>query len=436
MIKAINEINQNKIYNRIIKALIFGAGGAVISKGILMIFNIIVARITTSSQYGIYSIINNTVQTFTIFAGAGLGATLSRYVALYREKNKPMAGIMIKTLLTFNLITSIIVVVFVYVFSDKLSNLISQSVNISNYLKLTSIIILFTSLSLVFQNILQGFENYNRIALYQLISSIIMLISGTVLTINFKTTGAVLSLLILNVLTFMFFYITTKKTLNENQIKQSFQINDVVKKSIKNVALPAFLASIFVVPIIWVTNSMFTKINGYSDFAAFSVCFQWFTILNYIPQQFGQVKPIFTQLYDNKNMKEFKKVTREMIIFSALFSFLTATIIAIFSSLILKTYGNYYLNYNVAFIIMLIASVVYSIQSQFGSIFYAIGKIWMSFILNVIWAIIFVLSFLLLGSKGVIGYALTYLISYFIYSAFSVICFRKIVNERGLNKND
>lgn len=436
MIKAINKIKRNKVYSRIIKALVFGAGGAIISKGILMIFNIIIARITTSSQYGIYSIINNTVQTFTIFAGAGLGATLSRYVALYREKNKQMAGIMIKTLVIFNLITSIIVAILIYIFSGKLSNLISQSVNISNYLKLTSIIILFTSLSLVFQNILQGFEKYNKIALYQLISNIIMLITGTILTIKLKTTGAVLSLLILNVATCIFFYVMTKRTLNESQIKLSFEINDAVKKSIKNVALPAFLASIFVVPIIWITNSMFTKVNGYSEFAAFSVCLQWFTILNYIPQQFGQVKPIYTQLYDNKNIQEFKKVTKKMIIFSMLFSFLAAIILVIVSTFILKTYGNYYLNYKVAFIIMLITSVIYSIQSQFGSIFYAIGKIWMSFILNVLWAIIFVFSFLLLNSKGVTGYALTYFISYFIYSIFSIICFCKVVKERSVNKND
>ena len=83
---------------------------------------------------------------------------------------------------------------------------------------------------------------------------------------------------------------------------------------------------------------MFTKQNGYEEFAAFSVCLQWFTILNYLPQQLGQVKPIYTQLYDDKKIKELKKVVNKMMLFSIGFAIIVAVILMFGSSIILSIY--------------------------------------------------------------------------------------------------
>ena len=79
------------------------------------------------------------------------------------------------------------------------------------------------------------------------------------------------------------------------------------------------------------------------------------------------------------------------------------------------------------FIIMLLSSIFYAIQSQYGSIFQAIGKIWMCLGLNFIWAIIFIISFCVLFQYGALGYTLTYIISYLIYAIISFISFRNIV---------
>ena len=76
---------------------------------------------------------------------------------------------------------------------------------------------------------------------------------------------------------------------------------------------------------------------------------------------------------------------------------------------------------------MLLSSIFYAIQSQYGSIFQAIGKIWMCLGLNVVWAIIFIVSFCVLFQYGALGYALTYLISYFIYAIISFISFKNII---------
>lgn len=421
---------------RFFDAILFGIGGAVISKGLLMLFNIIIARMLGEVKYGVYSIINNTVQTFTVFAGAGIGVTLTRFVSLYREKDKNMVGIVIKTLLIFNSILSIAVALLIFIFSGTISNIISEQVNISLHLKITAGTIFFTSIALILQSILQGFERFKKIAIVQIISNILSLFLGIILTKLFGIKGTVISLLVLQILMTIFFGITIKGILKNKDIILKFQINEIIKDAIKNVAIPAFLSTIFVLPIIWITNFIFTKNNGYDEFAAFSVCLQWFTILNYLPQQFGQVKPIYTQMYADGKFDELKKAIKKIMKFSILFASVAALILSLVSKILLGMYGTYYLNYIIPFVVMLIASIFYAIQSQFGSIFQAIGKVWMCFILNVIWAISFIVSFFALYKIGAIGYTLTYLISYGIYSLISLICFKKIIIDASKGKKN
>ena len=336
--RIINKIVNSEMRRRFFNAILFGIGGAIISKAFLMIFNMIVSRLLGETQYGIYSLINNTVQTFTVFAGAGIGVTLTRYVALYRDKDKEMTGIIIKTLTLFNSVLSIIIGVLVFIFAKDISNLINESTDITLYIKITSVTIFFTSVALILQSALQGFEEYKKIAIAQMISNIVMILIGILATKLYGIIGSITSLMILQIITSIFFIISIKNIITKRNIKLKFEVNEIVKEAVKKVAIPAFGASIFVVPLLWITNSIFTKQNGYEEFAAFSVCLQWFTILNYLPQQLGQVKPIYTQLYEDKKVKELKKVVNKMMLFSTGFSIIVAIILMLGSSIILNIY--------------------------------------------------------------------------------------------------
>lgn len=425
----IKKIKENNLIKRILQALIFGLGGTVISKALLMLFNIIVARILGENQYGIYSIVNNTLQTFTVFAGAGIGVTLNRYVALYRDKDKKMAGILMKTLILVNAILSAMISILVFVLSKNISDLISKQINIAIYIKITSLTIFFTSISLILQSALQGFEEYRKIAIIQIVSNIITLIIGIVITKIFGIAGTIVAMLLLQITSTILFAIIIRKIIIQREIKLQIKINNTVKEAIKKVAIPAFLSSVFVVPLLWITNFIFTQRNGYNEFAAFSVCLQWFTILNYLPEQLGQVRPIYTQLYADKKIEELNKTIKNMILMSTGFAIIVSVLLMMGSKLILKTYGDFYTPYMIPFIIMLITSVFYCIQSQYGSFFQAIGKIWLCLILNLVWAISFIICFIFLHEKGVLGYTLTYIISYVIYSIISSVTFCNVMRK-------
>jgi len=429
MKKIFYKIKNSDLYIRIAKAIIFGIGGAVFAKGITLLINIIIARIINEEEYGIYSLINNTIQTFTLFAGAGIGVTLTREIALYRENNKELAGVLIKTLSVFNILMSSIISIIIFIFSNEISVLLSNEVDISYYLKITAFSVFFTSVSLVWQSILQGFEKFKSIAIIQVINNIIIFVLTIILTKTYKVTGAIISLLLLQCINFITMYLISKKHINKNKIIMKLKLDKTVKNSILNYAIPAFLSGVFVLPVLWFTNITFTKQHGYEQFALFSVCLQWLTIVNYIPQQLGQVRPIYTQLYAEKKYIEFKKVIKRMIGISALFSILAVIVLCLCNSLILNSYGETYKSAHISFIIMIITSIFMTIQSQFGSIYQAIGKLWTCLILNAIWAICFIFIFFILLNFGTLGYTFTYLLSYIIYAIISYVVFIYIIKK-------
>lgn len=428
--KIINKIKNEKILSRITKAIGFGAGGAVISKGLLMLFNIIIARILPEQDYGAYSLINNTVQTFIVFAGAGIGVTLTRYVALYRNKNRDIAGTIIGTLLFINIIISLIVALIVFAFADKIAMLLNSDINIINLLRITSITIFFTSVVSIMQGILQGFEEYKKNATIQIASNAVNLVIGMLIAKLFGIVGAVLSLLMLQIIMFMIMQLSLTKILKKNKIKLKYKMIEAVKEAVVKVTIPSFLASIFVIPLMWFTNFYFSSKIGLEEFAAFSVCVQWFNIINYIPQQFGQLKPIYTQLYDSNNLKELKKYLNKIIIMVVVFAIICTLIFILARRMILASYGEFYTHFGLPFAIMMIVTILFAIQSQYGSVFQAIGKSWICFILNCVWAISYIIMFFLFYDKGTIGYAYTYLISYVIYAITSSIVFYNILKSK------
>ena len=420
MIKELlDKVKKNEIVTRIVKALFFGITGAAGAKVLLMIISILIARLISNQDYGVYSLLNNTVQTFVLFAGAGIGITLTRYTAIYQNKDKDRTGYMIKTLSVVNIILSAIVSIIILVFSDYISQLLSKEINISTYIKIISITIFFSSLALLWQSVLQGFEEFKRVAKIQIISHIIALVISGIITALWGLNGAVLSMLLLQILLFIFSINTTRKICKNKKIKLKFRFDEEVKYAIKNVSIPAFLSSIFVNPIIWITNFLFIQKFGYEEFAGFSICLQWMYIVNYIPQQLNQVKPIYTQLYDSGQVKTMQKTVNKLTLFSILLVIAVVTILVIFKSFILKLYGEFYLTFGNTFIILLITNIFIVIQSQNFSVFQAIGKFWECLILNGIWAGTFLIAFILLYDKGAVGYAIAYLISYIIYSIIS-----------------
>lgn len=414
-------INGNDTDKRVLRAFIYSFAGAIISKGLIVLTGIVLSRILGEDEYGKYSLINSTIQTFVTFASMGISATMVRYVAIYRNKNKNTCGKYIGTFLIIIILMSLVIAGIVYVCSDTISLWTVEGKELSFLYRIASSIILFIAVSSALQSVLIGFESFKSVSVFEIVYGIISILIISFLAIRQGVIGALYGMLISRIIYSMILFYSTKHISGINHIKWKVKFDKQIFTSYKKFTFPSFVSSIFVIPVSWVLNSLLTKNAGYFDMAVYSISLQWVSIVNYIMSLFTRAKPIYTQLYSEHNINEFKKQLKKVILISATIGLSIALVAILLSRFILGMYGAGYVEQNMVFIIMMLAAAVISVQSQFGAVFEAIGKMWIGLLLNLIWAIDLTVFFLILKQYGALGYAIAYLISYSIHCILSWI---------------
>lgn len=412
------KISSSHLLQRIMKAIVFGIGGSVGSRALMMLSSVVISRVLGKEYYGQFSMVNSTVTLFVTFSGLGIGATLTRYVALYNNQSDKIGNI-IGTLSKVVELISIIMSIAFFLLAEHLSFWVSNSNILTNYFKITSFTLFFSALGSIQQSILLGMEKYKKSAKIELIRCGVYLVIAGVLSVWKGIYGAIWALFITHFLRFYLMYIENCKEYREKHIKLTHRFDLEIKKIVTHFTIPSFISSLFVMPVNWINNTILARQVGFSELAVFSVALQWMTIITYIPSQMGQVRPIYTDLYARKEFKELKKVFKNITLSSIILVMPMVLIAIIFSKFILSMYGDgYETGYN-TFIFMMIAASIITIQSQIGSLLQALGKMWTGFALNLIWSITIVGSFYYFRNLGSLGYAIAYCIAYSIHTLLS-----------------
>jgi len=398
-----------------------------------MLSGVILSQILGKDLYGQYSMVNSTVLLFTTFSELGISATLTRYVALYRNESQK-AGNIIGTLSIVAYCLSIIMAIFLFISAEKVSILVCDSNALTKYFKITAFALLFSALSSIQQSILLGMEKYKKSATIELIRCFIFIILSAILSIKIGVEGAVYSLLITYILRFLMMFIENNNEYKKNNINLKFNFTNEIRSIIIKFTIPAFIANLFVIPVNWINNAILAKQVGFGEIAIFSVALQWLTIITYIPSQMGQVRPIYTDLYSKKEFRELKKLFTSLTLSSCTFVVPIVILAIIFGKFILSLYGQDYISGYMTFILMMVASLIITIQSQVGALLQAIGKMWTGFYLNFIWSILITGIFYLNSFLGSKGYALAYCISYGIHTILSYIILYYIIKREKLSE--
>lgn len=422
----INKLLSNPIASRVVNAVVFGVGGAVFSRALTMLSQIIIARMLGKNEYGQFSLINNTVHMFVLFAGMGLGATLLRYTAIYYREQKEKAGKFITTLTIMCSFLAFFTSLLVFVLAKPLSFWLTGDNTLTILLQITSVTIFLCALAEIGKSTLQGMEKYRLIARIQIIVGFVGLPILFLMSKSFNIKTAIIWFLFVQLLNFILIIMVLLKEIFEQKIKFRIKADKEILEAISSFTLPAFLSSFFVIPVMWYANTLLARHAGFAEVAIFAVAVQWLNILTYLPSQLGQVRPIYTDLHVRHKFQELKNLIFSMTKASLTLVIPAAILLITFSKYLLLLYGTAYVDGQTVFIIMMIAALFIALQSQIGAVLQAIGRMWHGFMLNVIWAINLIVIFLLLLDYGALGFSIAYMISYAIHAILSIVILAKI----------
>ena len=426
------EIARDKLTGRVIRGSFWALAGSLIFKGFFLVSSIVVARILGRSQYGELGIIQSTINMFASFAGFGLGVTSTKYVAEMRDVNPEKAGNFIAS---SNIVAALIgfcFTSFFIVLSPVIAERLIDAPDLADEMRLGSLMLFFSAINGAQSGAMAGFENFKDIAKINISVGLFSLPVQILLTLNFGLNGAIAGFGLTYFFQCILNYFFLRKTANR------FNIRIRIGKSLKNISylwefsIPAFLGGIIVSMALWYANTILvTQVNGFNEMAVFNAASQWQNIVLFIPMAISQISlPLFS--HSKNNIEKFTKFIKYNIILNLSICLTLAAIFALFSKYIMQSYGYSFREGYIILIILSLTAVLISLNTVIGQVIAGIGKMWIGFVINLLWAAVFLyLAFHFFNVRaGAKGLALAMLISYLVHTLVVTLTSYYFINRK------
>ncbi len=421
-----DRINTSDIGSRLASGALWSIGGAVASRGLMLLTSIFVARFLGNEVYGEFGIIRSTVMTFVVFAGFGLGMTATKHVAEFRNTDRDRVGRILAISMLFAFLTGTCIAVGFYSSAAWLADNTLNAPHLTNALRVGSVVLLINAFNGAQTGALSGFEAFRSIAKVNVwvgLTSFPLLVGGAYLG---GLLGAVYGLAInMGIHCFLNYLAMHRETKRRN-------INFLFKRCASEISVlwtfsvPATLSGIMVSPVFWICNVfLVNQLDGYVQVGIFDAANQWRIAILYIPSMVGQiVLPMLSSMGGEGDLERYKKVLRYNLLINIITSAVIALPIAIFSTLIMAAYGDGFVDGKWVLVILAISAVFVAVNSVVGQAIASKGKMWLGFTFNFLWGIALVSSSYILINicgYGAVGLALSYLFSYFLHSLWQFV---------------
>lgn len=429
MIKKRDFLDKNNLSEKIgvffssdlVKRIIKGASwiliGTVLSKLILLLSSIVVARLLGKEQYGELGILRSTINSFSMMANMGLGITATKFIAENITSKKRDIGEVIGFTIILSVFFATVIGLILVFFSDYVANIIASK-HLKNEIIYSAFILLFVTINSAQLGVLAGFERFDLIAKGTLIGALISFVFQVIGTYYLGVKGALIGFGANYFLLFLFFSKSISKTAAKNNIKIVFNKFKKYKHLLIKISLPAALSGILVSPIFWLCNAILVnQENGYNNMAILDASNQWQQIILFIPTALSQLLLPILASYSN-DKENFKKAFKYNIILNLIIAFVLFVIISFTADFIMAFYGKKFIEGSKVLVLMTLATLPMIVSNLIGQTLVAKERVWVAFLFNLVWGVsIIYLCYLFVNEykMGVLGYAYSFLLSYIIH---------------------
>ena len=365
--------------------------GNLFSKFLVFCATIAVTHILTKDLYGQLGIIRSTVQMFMAVSSFGIGATATKYIAEYRNKNAKYAIRVYWIASLFIAIMALFAVCMLLLFSSHIAYNMLHAPEIVNKLRVGAFILFFSLMNGAQSGALSGFEDFRHLSYSNILNGILEITLLPLGAYLWGLTGAVLGF----GSCFLLVFIYNTYHVNNNFKRTSINIFSVVKEIkpadfsiLYKFSFPIALSSWLILVMYWVSKTMIVKDADFTSMANYDVAEQFKAQLMFIPGILSQVLlPILTNRTAEKQSDEAKSMIWMNIRINIIITFSIFLIILLFGKYILMIYGKEYTN-TFPLYILCFCAVIDSISNSYVPVIISTNKVWNVLVFNLIWGII------------------------------------------------
>ncbi len=411
----------DSLSGRFARGAVWSLIGAVISQGANLGASVVIARLLGREQFGEYGMIQSTVVTLGVFAGAGIGVTATKYVAEFRNRDPERAGRVIGLGTVVATISGILLSIGLFAFARVLAVHTLDAPDLVPELRIGGVLLFFNAVNGAQIGALAGFEAFRAIARINFVRGVISLPLTFVAVLLWKLPGAIWALAGVALAACIVSQLSLRRHCAVFGVPTAFSLGAAEFRIFWHFSIPVVLTGATSGLAIWGANTMLVnRPQGYLELAVFSAASQWKNAILFAPLVLAQFAlPLLSNLYGEGNLGRYEKTLRWHLALTALASTVVALPVALAAPQIMGAYGRDFKGGWLVLVLSAATAVIACLNGVVGTAILSAGSVWTNCAFNGMWAaVLLLMSYWLVPRQLALGLATSTLIAYIAHSVW------------------
>lgn len=427
---------------RVLKSALFkdsfwALTGNVIGKGLALLASILLARMLGKDIFGMYGLVRTTLLSVAVFSTFGLGYTATKFIAEYAKSFPQKINAVIRNIMQITLVTGLICALLLFIFSKHISAYLDAP-DLYNSIRYLAIIVVFNSITTTQIGMLAGFKKFKAMARINLINGLIMFFCSVVLTYFYGLNGALVALLISQVINCIQNYLEVRKSVKNLNVKENDSKYNI-RKELISFSLPIASQEMLYSLLQWIMPVLLIKFSDFGELGLFNAAQQWSAVILFIPGTLRNVILSHVSSHADNHSQQVKTLNR-MLLINFLATFIPFIVVYLFSGLIVKGYGDSFVSLKSILNVSVFSTIFSCLSGVFKQYFMAINKVWVTFWLRLGNSILVLALFVLIinvtnDGKSALHMAQANVLTQVLFFIILYLLFRKYESKEKIMNN-
>jgi O-antigen/teichoic acid export membrane protein len=307
---------------------------------------ILVARMLSPSEYGLFTVILVLPNFIRLFTTWGIDQALVNFIARYRSQgNSHLIKNLIITGYTFTFLLSGFLTVILYLSTNIVITTVLHRPEIGEYVKFASLYIISSTLNNLALSILTGFERMDHRATMTIISSLLKgILSPLLVYLGYGVSGVVIGHITSHIGGAIVGLLFVTHTIKNLPTRQSLQVSFQSLKLMLGYGLPLFIGTIIMGFSTQIREFLLSRFIANDIIGNYGVAFRFTNLISIVNLSLGvTLFPAFSKLYVNDELKETEQFYKGSIRYTSLLLIpLISLLITLSHSVISTLFGAKY----------------------------------------------------------------------------------------------
>jgi len=405
---------------RLLESAFWSMAAETLSRGLLLLSLVFVGRTLGAEAYGQFGMIRSTIGVFATIGGMGLGLTATRFVAEFRDSDKPYSGQVIGSSYVLALTAGGLVGLAVLLAAPYLAVTVIHAPQLLGALRVAALLLVISALNGTQIGILQGLEAYRLLAFGSLLqgaTALICLVGGSSI---YGLDGAIGGLLIQSVVGAIVFQTLIRQEVKRQRIQVRYTQFAATLPLFWRFSLPVMMMGTAIAPIKWLAETQLVRTVGFTELGIFNASL---TIASMLVAGVSTMNAPLISLAANAETDPDSGRLQFLNLYSSWYAMLLFAVpLALFPRFTAALFGAKYATtqFYVVNLLLLAHSALMMYYQGVMRLVAQKGSMWFGFMTNVFEGAGLLLGFHLFATRGAAGLGLAYVLSYLIRIAVSL----------------